>query len=287
MTPVSAGSGWTTGRIIALAAGSVLLLISLALIAGGGILAWADTGQVHSGYVTTTTATYSTRGYALASDAITLHSRGLFVDQIRIRITSSDPSRPLFAGIAATGDVERYLSGVSYTAVDGRDVTDHPGSGVPAAPAPALPWAARAQGTGNLTLTWAVRDGDWTVVVMNAGARPGLSVRAEAGISALALPWLAGEMLGAGLLTGVAAAALIVVPVRMASTREPGATPHDDAHPVAALRSAQLTYSCPFGPSAIASFVSPVAAGPTSTAPVLALNCEPWHGQMITFAEGS
>ena len=34
MAPEQAGSGWTTGRIIALAAGSVLLLISLALIAG-------------------------------------------------------------------------------------------------------------------------------------------------------------------------------------------------------------------------------------------------------------
>jgi hypothetical protein len=223
--PVQAPSGWTTGRIIALATGSLLLLISLVLIAGGGILAWADTVQVHSGYVTTTTATYSTRGYALASDAITLHSRGLFVDEVRIRITSSDPSRPLFAGIAATGDVERYLGGVSYATVDGHDVTDHPGTGVPAAPAAALPWAARAQGTGNLTLTWAVRDGDWTVVVMSADARPGLSVRAEAGVSALALSWLAGEMLAAGLLTGVAAVVLIVVPVRMASVRAPGAPP--------------------------------------------------------------
>ena len=222
---ISAGSGWTTGRIIALAAGSVLLLISLALIAGGATLVWADTLQIHSGYVTTTTATYSTRGYALASDSITLHSRGLFVDEVRIRITSSDPSRPLFAGIAATGDAERYLSSVSYTTVDGHDVTDHPGTGVPAAPAAALPWAARAQGTGNLMLTWAVRDGDWTVVVMNTDTRPGLSVRAETGISALALPWLAGELLGVGLLTGVAAVALIVVPVRLASGRGPGATP--------------------------------------------------------------
>ena len=116
-----APSGWTSGRIIALAAGPVLLLISLALIAGGAILIWADTGQMHSGYVTTTTATYSTRGYALTSDAITRHSRGLFVDEVRIRITSSGPSRPLFAGIAATGDVERHLSRVSYATVDGYD----------------------------------------------------------------------------------------------------------------------------------------------------------------------
>jgi hypothetical protein len=225
MAPEQAGSGWTTGRIIVLAAGSVLLLISLALIAGGATLVWADTEQVHSGYVTTTTATYSTKGYALASDSITLHSQGIFVDEVRIRITSSDPSRPLFAGIAATGDVERYLSGVSYTTVDGHDVTDHPGTEVPAAPAAALPWASRAQGTGTLMLTWAVRDGDWTVVVMNTDAHPGLSVRAEAGLSALALSWLAGELLGVGLLTGVTAAALIVVPVRLASGRDPGATP--------------------------------------------------------------
>ena len=219
MVSTSAASGWTTSRIIALAAGSVLLLISLALVAGGSILVWADFEQVRAAYVTTTTATYSTRGYALASDAITLHSRGLFVDEVRIRITSSDPSRPLFAGIAATGDVERYLSGVSYTTVDGHDISDHPGIGVPAAPAAALPWATRSQGTGRLTLTWAVRGGDWTVVVMNADARPGLSVRAEAGLSALALPWLAGELLATGLLTGMAAVALIIVPVRLASRR--------------------------------------------------------------------
>jgi hypothetical protein len=62
-----------------------------------------------------------------------------------------------------------------------------------------------------------VRDGDWTVVVMNADASPGLTVRAEAGLSAMALPWLAGELLAAGIMFGVAAAALIIVPVRLAS----------------------------------------------------------------------
>jgi hypothetical protein len=221
MASTSAASGWTTSRIIALAAGSVLLLISLALIAGGGTLVWADTEQVHSGYVTTSTVTYASRGYALASDSINLHGLALFVDRVRIRITSSGPSRPLFAGIAATGDVERYLGDVSYTAVHGHDVTDHPGTGVPAAPASALRWAVQARGTGSLTLTWAVRDGDWTVVVMNQDASPGLTIRAEAGISALALPWLAGELLAAGVMFGVAAAVLIIVPVRLASQPVP------------------------------------------------------------------
>jgi hypothetical protein len=218
--PVPAKSDWTAGRVIALVAGSVLLLISLALIAGGTALVWADTEQFRFGYLTTTAGTYSTGGYALASDAISLHSRGLFVDEVRIRITSSEPSRSLFGGIAAAADVKRYLDGVSYTTVGGRDVTGHPGTRIPAAPAAALPWAARSQGTGKLTLNWAVRPGDWTVVVMNADARPGLSVRAEAGLSAMALPWLAGEMLATGLLTSITAAFLIAVPVRMAA---PGA----------------------------------------------------------------
>jgi hypothetical protein len=221
--PGPTGSGWIAGRVIALVAGSVLLLMSLALLAGGGTLVWADEEQHHSGYVTTSTATYSTRGYALASDAISLHARwgwlGLFVDEVRIRI-SSGSSRQIFAGVAPAGDVGRYLADAAYTKVGAggeRDIIGHPGTGVPAPPATALSWAARAQGNGNLTLTWAVRDGDWMVVVMNSDASPGLTVRADAGVSSLAMSWLAGELMAAGILLGVVAVALIIVPVRLAS----------------------------------------------------------------------
>ena len=232
MASTSAGSGWTTGRIIALAAGSVLLLISLAFIAGGGTLAWADQEQLRSGYLTTTTTTYSTSGYALVSDPIKPHGTwgwlSLFVDRARIRISSPDRSRPLFLGIAAASDVERYLGDVSYTTVGargGHDVTDHPGLGAPAAPATALRWAVKTQGTGTQSLTWDGQRGHWMVVVMNQDASSALTVRAEAGMSAPALAWLAGELLALGLLTGVVAGAMIVVSVRLASGRGPGATP--------------------------------------------------------------
>jgi hypothetical protein len=56
---------------------------------------------------------------------------------------------------------------------------------------------------------------------MNQDASAGLTVRAEAGISALALPWLAGELLAAGVLIGLAAGALIIVPLRLASRPVP------------------------------------------------------------------
>lgn len=233
--PAPARGGWTAGRVIALVAGSVLLLASLALLAGGGTLAWADEEQHHSGYLTTSTATYSTRGYALASDAISPHGGwswlGLFVDKVRIRI-SSGSSGPIFAGIATARDVRHYLGGAPYTMVGGHgerdvtgypgtDVTGYPGTAVPAPPASALSWAVRAEGSGNLTLTWTVQDGDWMVVAMNSDASAGLTVRTDVGISSLAMPWLAGELLAAGLLLGVTAAVLIVVPVRMASRPEP------------------------------------------------------------------
>ena len=73
-------------------------------------------GQAASGWTT---------GQIIAPTA----GSSLFVDRVRIQITSSDPSRPLFAGIAATGDAERYPGGVSYTTVDGHGVTGHPGTG--------------------------------------------------------------------------------------------------------------------------------------------------------------
>jgi hypothetical protein len=152
----------------------------------------------------------------------------LFVDRARIRISSPDRSRPLFLGIAAAGDVERYLGDVSYTTVGargGHDVTDHPGTGAPAAPATALRWAVKTQGTGTRSLTWDGQRGHWMVVVMNQDASSALTVRAEAGMSAPALAWLAGELLALGLLTGVVAGAMIVVSVRLASGRGPGATP--------------------------------------------------------------
>src|ERR1700730_3556049 len=159
----AARSGWTSGRIVALATGSVLALFSLVLMTGCGALTWADQEQLHSGYLTTSTATYSTGGYALASDPIILHGTwgwlGRFADKIQIRVASAGPTRPLFAGIAPAGAGGRYLAAVSYTTVGAlgdHDVTAHPGTVPPAPPATALHWAARAQGTGSLTLTWTV-----------------------------------------------------------------------------------------------------------------------------------
>jgi len=220
--------GWTTGRIVALATGSVLALISLVLIAGCATLTWAD----QAGYLTMSTSSYSTGGYALASDPVNLHGTwgwlGRFADKIQIRVTSAGSARPLFAGIATAGAAGRYLAGVGYTTVGAfgdHDVIDHPGAAPVAPPATALHWAARAEGTGSLTLTWTVTDGDWLVVVMNPDGSKGVTIRADVGMSSPALPALASELLVAGVLLGLAAAVLILVPVRLAARPRQGSWP--------------------------------------------------------------
>jgi hypothetical protein len=223
--PSAARTGWTAGRVVALVAGSALILASLVLLGGAGVLTWADQEQ-QGGYLTTGAGTYSTDGYALASNPVRLHNGwgwlGQLAGEIRIRVTAVGLATPVLVAIGPAGDVSRYLAGVSYTSVTAfgdHDVTQHPGNAVPAPAATAVGWVAQARGAGTVTLRWAVRGGEWMVVVMNPDGSPGVTVRADAGVSSPALPSLAAEWLGAGIMTGLIAAALIVIPVRLAVGR--------------------------------------------------------------------
>jgi hypothetical protein len=221
--PTQAIKGWTAGRVATLVAGSVLILISLILLCGAGALAWADHEQ-QGGYLTTGAATYSTGGYALASNPVELRGGwgwlGRFAGDVRIQVTAVSPAQPVFVAIGPAADVSRYLAGVSYTtvtAVGDHDVTQHPGRAVPAPPANAVDWVAQAAGTGTQTLRWTVQSGDWMVVVMNPHGSPGMTVRADVGVTSPVLPSLAVGLLAAGLTAGLLAGVLIVIPIRMAS----------------------------------------------------------------------
>jgi hypothetical protein len=223
--PDQARKGWTAGRIVALVAGSILVLACVALLGGAGVLTWADQQQQGS-YLATGTATYSTGGYALASDPVHLHGLwgwlGRFAGDVRIRVTATNPGTPVFVGIGPAGDVSRYLAGAGYTsltALGDHDLTQHQGSTVPAPPSTALDWAVRVSGAGTQTLRWTVRSGDWTVVVMNPDGSPGVAVRADIGLTSPMLPTLAGGLLAAGLTAGLVGAALVVIPAGLAAGR--------------------------------------------------------------------
>ena len=99
-------SEWTASRIAALAIGALLVLVSLALLGGGGTGLWADLTQRDAGYVTTGVHEFSTSGSALAAEPTKLGSAGVgwlyspgLLGKVRIRVTPVSSGPPLFVGI--------------------------------------------------------------------------------------------------------------------------------------------------------------------------------------------
>ena len=73
------------------------------------------------------------------------------------------------------------------------------GPPAPAAPASKRIWAASAHGTGMQTVTWDVKHGDWSVVVMNADGSRGVDTGVSAGADFPILSALAWGSVGGGL----------------------------------------------------------------------------------------
>ncbi|MGY1637661.1 DUF4389 domain-containing protein [Geodermatophilus sp. SYSU D00742] len=228
-------AGWSTGRVVAVVVGAVLLLTSTGLLAAGAGLARADATQREDGHLSTPAAELATSRYALVTGSITLDVAGdeWLVDDVlgdaRLQVTPADPDVEVFAGVTHTTDAERYLRGVGHRQIDelgpdgglveGRDVV---GGAPPAAPADVDIWVAQAQGTGTQTVDWTPADGDWTVVVMRADGTAGVDVDARAGITAPGLPWLWGGLLVAGGVLLVAGALLVGLAVHRAASSGPG-----------------------------------------------------------------
>ena len=224
LRPQAAARRSTGGRIAALVIGALLILLSLALLGGGGTALWADRTQRDGGYVTTDAHTFSTSGSALATVSTKLGSAGVgwlyspsLMDEVRIRVTPTSPGPPLFVGIGPSTDVDRYLAGVNHTVITEffGDKTEAVEGGTPAsAPGTQGFWVASATGSGPQTLVWDPADGSWTVVVMNSGGQPGIGVGADLGAKMPALPWIAVGVLAAGAVVFSGGALLIAGAIR-------------------------------------------------------------------------
>jgi hypothetical protein len=203
-----AGSGWGAGRITALGIGVLLVLVSLALLGGGGTALWADRTQRDGGYVTTDAHQFSASGSALVTEPTNLGSAGTgwlyapgLVGNVRIRVTPLTSQGRLFVGIGPTSSVDQYLAGVDHTVISdfwSNKVGSVNGGAPNAAPGTQHFWVASMTGSGAQTLRWKPTDGTWSVVVMNADGRPGIHVAADLGARIPALPWVAVGLLVAG-----------------------------------------------------------------------------------------
>ena len=107
----------------------------------------------------------------------------------KVRIRGESPAgKTLFIGIGPQAEVARYLGSVAQANVQDLDfdpfrVTYLPVTGrAPQAPPTEQSfWAASASGVGTQTLTWKVRDGDWSVVLMNADGSRGVTAHVDLG----------------------------------------------------------------------------------------------------------
>jgi hypothetical protein len=221
-------SGWTAGRLTVLVIGALQVLVALGLLGGGGTALWADRTQRDAGYVTTDVHKFSTPGSALATERTELGAAGwgwlyapALLNKVRIRVTPTNPRSTLFVGIGRTRDVDRYLAGVSHTVIAdfwNSEVTAVDGGAAGSAPGLQDFWVASDSGAGTRDLVWAPTDGSWTVVVMNADGRPGISVGADLGARLPAVPWIAAGLLAAGTVFLVGGALLITAAIRRRNT---------------------------------------------------------------------
>jgi hypothetical protein len=247
-------SGWTGGRIAALLIGALLGLVALVLLGAGGTGVWADLTQRDGGYVTTGAHEFSTSGSALATERTHLGSAGVgwlyspgLLGKVRIRVTPVSPGRPLFVGIGRSTDVDRYLAGVNHTLISDffGDKVEAIGGGTPrSAPGTQHFWVASSTGSAARTLVWDPSNGSWTVVVMNADARPGIAVRADLGARMPAVLWIAIGFLAAGAVLLAGGGLLIAGAIRgrRASRASAGVSAGPDRTTAAAATSQTATH---------------------------------------------
>jgi hypothetical protein len=224
-SPAAPPDRWGAGRVIALVLGLLLLLPALGLLAGGGVLLWADQSQrTGDGYLMSPATSVSSPGSAVVSDRIDLSTSGDWVPvsaalgTARVQATGTGPD--LFVGIGPTDQVNAYLGGVQRTVIDdlGTDgsasSTQVSGTAPAGAPGEQSFWAEQATGAGRQQLAWDPADGDWTVVVMNADGSAGVDADLRVGAELPALTGIAWGLLAAGVVLTLIAVLVIVLAAR-------------------------------------------------------------------------
>jgi hypothetical protein len=222
----------TGARIVALVAAGVIGLLSLGLLAVAGVSLWADGHKDDAGYLATGSDRFATSTYALATDNLDIDGQapGWLVNsdrygKVRLKVDSR-ADKPVFVGIAPTSEVSRYLRHSAHAAVTDVSYSPfrahyraHAGAQQPAPPAGQRFWAASAEGSGPQTLTWDVKHGSWSIVVMNADGSRGVDAGVSAGANVPILPAVGWTALGGGLVLLLAAGGLVFLAVRTPRSR--------------------------------------------------------------------
>jgi hypothetical protein len=213
-------TGLTIGAWVAVVLGALVA-------AAGGTAIWADGERDDNGFFSANAHRYQTHARAIATERILVGSYvpTWLAGKVRIDVSGD---KPLFVGIAPKATVDAYLARVEHTeathlSLDPFKVTyvDHTGTADPGRPASELFWAAAVSGTSS-PLTWKLRSGTWSIVVMNADGSRDVAATIAVGVEVPALLWvgIALSLFGGALL----AAAGLMFAARTRSARRTGAT---------------------------------------------------------------
>jgi hypothetical protein len=221
------GSQRNGGRTGLKIGGWILAVLgSLLVILGVALVIIHLTQRSGDGYYTSSTESVGAPGYAVTAEGLHIADiPGFATNAIgRVRVTArSSNGQALFVGIGPQTAVNTYLANVArseVTDVNGDTVTyKMHGGGAPAgAPSRQGFWRSASSGSGQVTASWKVKGGTWTVVLMNESGGAPVRARVSMGVKTNLLLWIGLGLLLAGLIAGGGGTAMLL------SSRRPRAT---------------------------------------------------------------
>jgi hypothetical protein len=235
--PDSGRKSMSGGRVALLIVGIVVTVLALAALAGGGVLlAVNHTERDSAGFFSTGSESYVSESHAIVSDDLDVGADGpdwLFEEgrlaTVRVRGASADDGE-IFIGIGPTAQVREYLAGTSHDVVTDLDFDPFratyrrsQGTAAPTEPGAQQFWGASAEGAGTQSVEWEVAKGNWSVVVMNADASPGVDARLSLGAKVGFVFWIGLGLVIAGAILLASGAVMIFFSLRRRAPPTAGA----------------------------------------------------------------
>jgi len=217
--------------LLSILAAVLVVLGGITAIGGAAVLLiFANDGRLSTGVERITT---STRALVTKTGDVTgISSAPSWTGgpTVNVVVTGSSSGAP-FVGIGPAAAVDAYLAGVEHDVVTDFEVAPfvmktqrQAGTRAPAAPADQPFWVAKGvQNGGTTSLSWAVLDGEYRVVVMNASAAPGVQADGRLGVAISGMKTVGILVLCLGLV--IAAVGIVPLVMALAGRDRPTASP--------------------------------------------------------------
>jgi len=222
------------GRVVLLVFGSLFVIVALVLLAGSGVLFWAEsTFKDAEDFYTSGPIEIDRDAVAITTQPADIHlGVAWMLDwsrlvNMRLTVTNDEPGKGVFIGIADAEDTAGYLAGVSRD-----EITDikfsrrrgkrleyrrFAGAILPADPLSQDFWVTSVHGPGTQTLTWTIEEGSFVLVLMNEDSSVGINAEVRLGAKLPLVRGIAIGLLVGGIVFLLVAVFMIVMAVRKRS----------------------------------------------------------------------